>query len=333
MKITNKQNKSALSYMLITVVLHSLLPIAFVIGAADKAPFLFSGLVFLFSGISSIIYLFVQYKHLLNHQTYNLIRKHLWNSSLIWFVASFLNYVIFAFALRFVDASIAAILIETSPIFMIIFMTQIFKGADRYEPIAKQEWALFLLAFIGITFIVTSQSQTINKWYQLFDANTLIGCGLLIITAILRGLAVPTTIMWGNMLSKKTQNNDHANQIFFTIVAGIIGRISSSIIFLIIAVVLGESIHAIKAIGITSAALYGFFAAGFAGITVRIANIKTSSLSINALFYLTPAVSLIWLGLASKIDVPRIDWLIVGLVLIIFSNILLNYKTNTHYEQ
>ncbi len=77
--------------------------------------------------------------------------------------------------------------------------------------------------------------------------------------------------------------------------------------------------------GVLSATTYGFFGFGVGDIFFRIANAKTTNLGINALGYATPVVALIWLALASRIDVPHIDWLVIGLIAIIVANLLLNF--------
>ena len=72
-----KNNKSALAYILSSVVLFSTLPLAFVLGGASKAPFIFVGLVWLSSGVCGAGYLFVRYKNKRNIEAYTLIKENI----------------------------------------------------------------------------------------------------------------------------------------------------------------------------------------------------------------------------------------------------------------
>ena len=342
---TDSNNKSVMGHMLLSVLLYSILPVAFVLGNANNAPLLFSGIVFLFSGACGIVYLFVRHYLFadnlnkrneevcrINIETYQLIKKNLWDPNIAWILVSKFTYLIFAFALGFVDASIATILIDLWPIFMVIFMAWLFKDDEtskhnkkgRYEPITAGDWLLFAVAFFGVAFVVASQNETFGSLTKLLNYTALGGVALLLIAAALSGLIAPISMNWARGVMKQSGEENIDKETFFTIVSHTIGDIVGGIVFLGIGVLWGETTRSIGEIGITISIIFGFFGLGIGGIAFRIANIKTTSLSINALGYAIPVVGLIWLAIANSIHVPHIDWLIIGVAAIITANLLLN---------
>ena len=337
-KKMKSQDKSALGCVVVAVLLYSALPIVFSFGGASNAPFLFVAFIKLFSIFSSAVYLFYGYEEKMNQATLKIILNHLRHKTIFWTVSTHFAYVIFAFALRYVDESIAAVLIETWCIFLVIFMARFFGEEDRYEKFTTQKWFLFAVAFVGIGFIVISQISTIdNVVSELFTVASLGGVGLVLLAALLAATGFPANQLWGSYVQSQGKASENANEEeeedqkkekskeeekFYTIVASIIGQILIVPALFVLGFFFEESFQFFGSMGI--AATYGFLGLGVGDTLFRIANAKTRNLGINALFYLVPAVSLIWLGLASQIDVPHIDWLIIGVIAIITANLLLN---------
>ena len=63
-------------------------------------------------------------------------------------------------------------------------------------------------------------------------------------------------------------------------------------------------------------------------IFLRQANLKTKHLGVNALSYTTPIFSLVWLGIFSLINIPHIDYLIIGAAAIVVANLLINFEVS-----
>ena len=321
------QNKAALVYMLLGVLLFSTLPIAFTLGGANKAPFLFVAVVCLFVAISNVSYLMYVYPSKITRDTFKQIKRNLIHPALLWTTFAQIDYVIFAFVLGFVNQAVAAVLIETSPIFMIIFLSLLFKKEQRYEKITIKKWLLFAVGFIGVALVVLSQSEVVNATIQFPTYFQIGGILLLIFASLLGALGVPASQRWGVSVSNVVGDASRKDEIFFAIVASTIGRGVSAICFVTLGFLLGESIQSIGGFGISIAIVYGLFGLGLATVFLRIANIKTTNLSINALSYTIPAVSLVWLAFASLLNVPHVGWLIVGVAAIIVANLLLNFKS------
>ena len=102
-------------------------------------------------------------------------------------------------------------------------------------------------------------------------------------------------------------------------IGNFVGALSNGVI----GVLMGETL-ALRDAGLT--VIGGIFAHAFANICWRSANLLTDNLGINALAYGIPILSLTWLFLFAEVNVPRIDFLIIGAAAIITANLLINFE-------
>ena len=321
----NDKNRISLQYMVLSSCMYSTMPIAFSVGNAVNAPFIFVAIVHFVSIICNFIYLITFHKEKINNDTLKKIFVNLRHPALYWSMASTSSYVLFAISLKYIDEAVAAILIEISPIFLIIIMAKVFHKHNRYSTITTQKWTLLLVAFIGVIFVILSQNGSATNTVNDLTTNpTIIGIGFILAAAVFAAIGIPATQLWGSVISNGA---GHKDEIFYTIIAVSIGRTLGAIAFLIAGILVDQSIYKLTPIGIMIAVFYGIFAMGIGSIIRRIAISKTANLGIYGITYITPAISLLWLGLASKIDVQHIEWLLIGTVLIITTNILLARKT------
>ena len=319
------QNKSALLYMIAVVVLLSTMPITFSFGGASNAPFLFVALVYLFGAISSVTYLLFAYREKIKQSTLKIIISNLRHPAIFSMALTTAGYVLFAFSLKYVDEAVAAVLMQTASIFTVILLARLFKKERRYTELTTQKWLLFAIAFVGVGFVIASQSSTIdNAIGELFTYSAIGGIVLVLLAAFVSAAELPANQLWGSYVSHRVK--DKENESFYSIVAYSIGKVISAPVFVAVGLSSGENIQSIGGVGVLSVIVYGLFGLGVGSIFLRISHAKTNNLGINALRYLIPAVSLIWLEFASLIDIPRVDWLIIGVIAIIVANLLLNFK-------
>ena len=323
------QNKSALLYIIAAVVLFSALPITFSIGGASNAPFLFVAVVCLFASISNITYLFFKYPEKINQSNRKIILSHLRRPLIFFGAFGLFGYVLFAFALRYIDEAIAATLMGKMYIFTIPLLARFFpEEGTYYADSIKQKWFLFTVALVGTGFVIASQSSSIdNAVGELFTFSVLGGVGLALAASLLVAIGLYANQEWGfqtrhwKAIYKVVEYDD---EIFYPVAANIIGATIIVPVLVVIGLLSGESIQSIGGVGVLSAAAYGFFGLGIGCIFFYIAIPSDDrDHGIDALSYATPAVSLIWLALASLIDVPHIDWLVIGVTAIIAANFLL----------
>ena len=92
----------------------------------------------------------------------------------------------------------------------------------------------------------------------------------------------------------------------------------------IIAVLTSETITAVQ---ICLSLLTGTFIQGSRSILFRLANVFTQNLGINAIYYATPCLTIIWLRFLNQ-PVPNPHYLIAGAIAIaiIASNLILAFK-------
>lgn len=76
---------------------------------------------------------------------------------------------------------------------------------------------------------------------------------------------------------------------------------------------------------VTGSALYvmggGALLQGAVGVSWRGANLMSDSLAINALIYFVPVGALGWLFLAGRVGVDHVDYLLIGVALIVGANL------------
>ena len=60
----------------------------------------------------------------------------------------------------------------------------------------------------------------------------------------------------------------------------------------------------------------------------RLANLMTSNLGINVVSYLIPVLVLGWLFILGETHVARVDWLLVGVGLVVGCNVLVHFRSS-----
>ncbi len=324
-----QNNKLALVFMLGAVVLYSAKPLSFSIGKSGNAPFLFVALLFFFATISSLCYLLwmhrTQRKHQSTRETLKIIYKKTFSKAFPLLLLSRFQHLFFALSLSHINVALASILLSTWPFFMVIITTFLFKKDNRYQKIAMEKWLLFALAFIGVGFVVVSQSETFGALARdLFNQSAIIGIAFALIAALSSAASASFSLKLGSDASKES-GGGKSDELFFSTALLVVAWVLSCVTFIILGLLSGESVSDINLI---PAGFYGFFGIGLGAILWRLANIKTDNLGINAIGYSIPVLGLIWLALAGLLDVSHFDWLIIGTTAIIIANLLLNFKTN-----
>ncbi len=326
--LTQQNNKSALGYMLLKVLLYSTFPLAFAIGNATHAPFLFSALLTISAATSGVIFLTWYHKGKRKQsttKTLKTISSKLYTFDFLMVVVAHSDYVFFAMALSFINVAIATIFLSIYPFFMVFLTARLFKKNGRYRKVTPDKWVLFVLAFIGMGFVVASQSENFTSIFgDLLNQNAAIGITLVLLAAIASALSPPYSLNLGATCHKESGYEAHG-ELFFSMAFYVISLAFGAVLFIVLGLLSNESLSDIN---IWPAIVFGFIGQGVGSIAFRAANIKTNNLSLNALTYATPVVSLAWLGIASLIDVPHFDWLIIGATAIIIANLLVNFKNN-----
>lgn len=324
----NSRNKLAIILILISTLLCSIRPLIYYFGEASASPFLFSAIMNLFNTIICIIFLTVYFpklafnKHIIKKIAINSYRPEIFIASMSSF-----HYTLFALTINYIDISVTTILFETWPIFMIFITAWLFKTEKYYQKITIKALVPVIFSFVGFILVIFSQKDYSEITTIIFQQKTTILWSFIAIAgAILTAFSSPYTLKWGKILNK-TEENPNPNLEFFFIIAGFsITRLIGSFISGILGIKFEETINIHQ---ILIATLCGLLITGIASILLRYANITTNNLSINGFLYTTPIFSLIWLGIASLINVPHTNLLITGTIIITLSNLAIYFNTQS----
>lgn len=322
------------TFMVLAVVGFSLIPLLVAGGGGSESPFLFSAGLRLGLGVGHVVFLAVFFGAILRHKAVlALVSQRVLTWSMLFIVLNQFEYGLFAWATRFVDISVAAILFESWPIFLILLTASLFKDEMRYRKVTKDMVLLLVIGFVGFVFVGASQEGGFGDWRDRQMADTLIGLGIVLMAVISASFSA-FGFRWGTDLSRSlppdlvTGRNAHLLNICCVLLASCIGNFVGAGLNAIVSFSTGEPfLPGSVIVGITG----GVFAHALANIAWRAANLLTDNLGINAFSYATPIFSLFWLFLFSQVDVARVDYLIIGAIAIIAANLLINFEAEVRF--
>ena len=319
-------------YMMIAVVAYSAIPVLFKLGDADESPFLFTGIWHFSVGIGvGLAILQFNRKRLFNKEVYEGIKSECKTGLMLASVVGRCGYVSFALGLVFVDVSIAAILFETWPLFLILLMSRLFKASERYDPVSLGTFIFVGLAIAGVVLVTLSQNDSAQHFAaigpDLVTPRTLLGAAFVLIAAICAAMDGAGTLKMGDSLSKQhwpPKSREAGEVVFATVMTCLCSLFSGGLLC-----VIGWSLsEAISLRQLYYAIMSGIAVYSIGGIAFRAANSTTDDLGVNTLAFATPLVALIWLWMFSVLGVPRLDYLIIGAMGIVVSNLLINVKAS-----
>ena len=324
--------------MLMAILLYSLVPVFITWGEGDKAPFMYNAVRLLFMSIGTSIFLIVFYHRLLfNREIWQVVCKNWrkWSLLGVLFGAT-IEYPMFGWALRYIDVSVASVLYETWPLWMILLTGKMFQKESRYENVGTFGWACILMGFAGLGFVILSQTDNVvfgkenMSLFYLF-----LGVLFALVAGGMGALIVGCSIRWGADVLKDVSQlknpPEHKKElgkdleIFFVSMIVVLTSIPSIIIGTTVSVFGGHN-EIVEFDNMLIAAALGLFISTAANMFFRVANLFTTKLEINAMAYATPIFTLAWLAMLEYINVPHIDWLVIGAIGVVAANALLNFK-------
>ena len=315
-------------YMIIAVVSFSAVPVYFKLGNAEESPFLFTGIWLCSVAIGTGTAIMLGKKTLLlKPEVVGGIKSQCKSWLMLVSVLGQCGSVLFAVGLAFVDVSVAAILYETWPIFLMALMVFLFRGTDRYTRISAGTMLFVVIAFAGVAMVILGQSNTSpvlpKIGSDLSVPRTLIGAILVLVAAGTWAAHSACTLKMGVLLAKKHERleNIGAGEIVFTVAMTCIALVVSGIVLCVIGLVMSETFSRHQML---YAVLGAILVDSIGAVAFRAANLKTKDLGLNALSYATPLVALAWLWALSILNVSHPDYLVIGAMGIVASNLLIN---------
>ena len=317
--------------MMLTVIGFSVIPLVVAWGSGADSPLLFNSGWRLGVVIGCLFFLPVCHGSLLRNRA---VRRLIWQRMFSWamlfvIIGSF-QFALFTYSTRFIDIAIAAVLLETWPIFLIILTGRLFKKEHRYRATSATTFVLVALGFAG--FVLVIASQTANPWELLrSDSASLFALGI-VLAMLAAGVSVMEAAFnfrWGVSLSRELSaeatlpEEGSGLELFCVIVAFTIASVVSAPIHAAAGLMSGETI---TGQALVIAIVGGGIVQAVASILYRAAILNTNNLGINALGYTVPIFSLLWLAVFSHIKVARVDYLVIGAAAIITANVLINFE-------
>ena len=320
----------AVGLMMVTVAGYSLYPVIVVLAGTD-APFLFNagarfGLMVFNAALLPIIW----WRLLTDPVVWSIIRRRLVSWSILFTAAGHFPYGLLALSMRLVDASVAAIAVEFWPVFAMAIGTLVL--GDSYRGLGSR-WGLVAVCLVGLVWVVASETGH-GFWEFGFGVEfwRLAGGVLLALAAaFVLGMMV-FSWRWGQDVSAEIGEVTSVNlgggwsvDLFCVTVAVLIANVIALPVGLVVGFALGESAQLDGRFALI-AVVGGALNAGVSNLCWRAANYYSRDFVVNALSYLSPAVSLVVLFLMGYVHIVRWDFLVVGAATIITGNLLMNLR-------
>ena len=272
---------------------------------------------------------------------------------MFWSVVANFAHMLFALSVRYIDTTVATIFHEASPILHMWLLAQLSKPrtsssdelsreAQRYRKIGFASIALWMLALVGMAFVVAGSGSPDSETAESF---TLAAFGVFLAAASgAAGALNAVHIRWGadlrRALNERQQEANSSRRspsnnapivaerdaielacimTCYGIAAAAMAPISYGFGF-----ATGGSITSQSSVLMIAAGILIFFSGH---LLARWSFMKTEDLSINAVGYATPLLALLWLALFTEIDkINNTDLVILGAGAILAANILLQVQ-------
>ena len=330
-------------YMMMAVGTYSVIPVLFKLGGAEESPFLFTGILQICTGVGvgAVILLFKKELPIKSDRSDVVkdIAMSPYKAGLVLFsIIGSCDIALFALGFALVGVSVATILFETWPFFLMLLLSYLFfdkrkaRNKQRYGTISST-LIIGMLAIAGVALVVLSHNDTphplLSIGVNFTQPGALLGAFLALAGSFCVAVRAATTLKLGEALAEKhspsSEDKRKTGEIVFAIAAACISNVVAGVVCCAIGLVASEPISSQQMV---YAAATGFIVNSIGMGALRAANLKTANLGVNALAYATPLIALIWLWSLSILDVSHLDYLIIGAMGIVASNLLINAKAD-----
>ena len=301
------------------------------LGSASKSPFLVAGMIQLITGVVlGAGVLSLKKDLLIDNEVFGDILRQCKSGYMIISTIGQGRIGLFVIGLVFLDITIATILYETWPLFLILAMSRLNASTERYHAVLKSTLIFIFLAIAGVGLVIMSQTDNVDPLRQVganfADRRTLLGVFFVLLSAI-AGAGRAFELKIGQTLASKHGKSENRNfdELIFSIVISSISHLIVGVLFCVIGVIAGESVSMHQLVYVIAV---GLVIHPFGNITIRTANLKTRDLGVNALSYLAPLFTLFWLWTISRFNVPHPDVLIIGTMGVVAANLLINAEAS-----
>ena len=312
-------------------VAYSLIPLAIALANGGESPFLFTAGFRLGAFAGQLVIVLVAYRSLVfNRAIWALIKLKVFSWLILGVVIGKTEYAFLAWSTYFIDISVSAVLYECWPIFLILVTAWLFRNQQRYKKVTFWSYMLIGIAFVGVAFVVYSQSDGTGNFATVSLPNLLYGLALIGVAIVFTAFA-GFAFRWGTDLADEMRKidantNTESVSLFGALIASVIGNAAAFFLSIAATPFIDAQSFDSGLTVIPVAFIAGVTAFSIADGLWRKANLITHNLGINAVVYLIPVLSLTWLFVFSQASVERWDYLIIGATAIITANLLINFE-------
>ena len=320
-------------WMLVSVVAYSFFPVLGALGTVKSSPFLFAGLG-LFVASFALAGFFVLAGGLSADGRRAMRAVFSSGPILFWMVVNGvtngLSHAFLFKSFQFIVATKAVLIFEFWPILAMYLMIALVPG--RFRSISTGELLLSVVAIVGLVLISVGKGLDLSEVeVASADLKTLTGLAFAFAGCTMMAISVAGKIRIQSHYDQVVGQPQHALRQMVIKDSGpgiFIKLVSAATIFALVQSPLtSENFSGLSSDLIGWAIVSGTCIVALGSMTYGLAHMRTMRTSINVLWYLTPVLSLVWLwwlGLA-----PITSVIVIGAVLIIAPNLILNIRADT----
>ena len=266
-------------------------------------------------------------------------KNHVRQRDYLLSVVGRLEYPAFVLASTQIGVARTSIIWGIFPMLYVVFLdrsTRTTGGSGRYHRFTLEKLSMLGVAFVGLAFIVSSQSDaggmSDSNWRVLLGV---VLAGMSTLCASLNSF----NILWGIDLARRLsgQPNDLSRPVATpektsrarleagsTIVGVLLATVTTIPILVFITFVGGEFDASFTSI--SGGLFVGLFLLTPIVVFIRFANLETQDLGVNAISYLTPVFSIGILAMFDRLGDVRPDFIVIGVTAVVAVNLFLNFN-------
>ena len=328
-----KPDTRAASWMGVSVFLNSWTPLTVALVGGAVGPFMFQFWAYSTMSLVWLVYLIWTHPGLVR-------RSDIW----VWIIRQLptrdgvlamlngFNLAFFVSATLFLDTALVTVITAG---WLILFVAYRKQHDPRYQRMTGQHWLLLSIAMAGIALVTFSQAggiTTAGGWRLLWG-------GLLAAASAVCGSWISFRFRLGIELyhdrckSMSDVSDTRRDELACVLAVSIVTSLASILSGLLIGLIVfpGDTGPGTHLGGFVSTPVVWVIAVGIVSalgnIAFRYANLEATNLGVNAMQYLRPVLSLVWLAVFATITVYRTDFLWVGAAAVIAANALINFRS------
>ena len=237
------------------------------------------------------------------------------------------NYGMFVWSTRLIEPALSVMLYETWPIAMALVVAR--RSGPAARRLGRSAAVPLCLVVVGTGLVIVSQAEgalhdTTVSWG--------IGVGLGIAAGVMGGAFPAATLLFGWAALSHAMRPQQAPQVqvvFWSCLAHAVGAGVGVAVGIVIALLSAPDTMTVTSKAFGGAMLMGCVLVGGAGVSMRIAHVKSRNLGINAVYGLAPPLALLWLT-AMGFTLSRLWLFSIGAALVIAANAYVGRESLKH---